>query len=143
MNINEFFSDFDDCIDCYIMLHGHEHQIEKLKRENPNNDTYRVLMNWLNLSKIADTYVTPTILREEVGADNLSFEYNLIDEADDLDDEQKQQIKDFYEEHTGIARFAAAARAANAPIGGGKKRKQRKTRARKHKKHHKTRRNHK
>ena len=143
MNLNQFFLDIDDCLDCYIMLHGHEHQIEQLRKQNPNNATYRVLINWLNLSKVADTYVTPNLLREALGEENLSFEYNLIDEADDLDDEQKQRIKEFYNEHSGIAQFAEAARLANAPIrrGGGRKKKQRKTRGRKHRKTQKTRRN--
>lgn len=143
MNIDQFFYEIDDCLKCYISLHAFEIELDILKKQHPNNATYRVLKNWLDLSKWAESYNTPITLREQLGVENLIFEYNLIDEADELSNEQKKRIRDFYEEYTHIAGLAVSARAANAlvrlaPQSAGKRRK---TRMRKNRKYCKTRKN--
>lgn len=110
-----------------------EGQLQALKNEHPNDATYRVLHHWLTL--ITRMHEDEFRLPEN----EIAFQYRLIDEADELDQNQKDTIRDSYRDAFGDNLQDALN--ANPVMGGGKRRKQkqRKTRARKHRKQRKTR----
>lgn len=111
--------------------------LQTLKDDHPNDATYRVLHYWLTLiTRMHEDEFRPP-------ESEIAFQYRLIDEADKLNEEQKDTIRDSFQEAFGD--YLQDFLNANPAMGGGKKRKQkqkqRKTRARKHRKQRKTRRN--
>lgn len=136
----EYFDKVDGISGERDLLEHIYHTLEALKTfkdQYPNDATYRVLHYWLTLI----TNIELTNIDSMPPGSEIAFQYRLIDEADKLNDEQKDTIRQSYQNAFGD--YLQDFLNENPAMGGGKKRKQkqkqRKTRARKHRKQRKTR----